>query len=113
MSVYSLLQLAVLIIFATGPPGVVHSLSTAGAALVLAASLFALPLSYAEHSHAHKPSTLLGIYLLLTLLFDVAQARTAWLSITTPRQTALSRLLASSAALKVTILTLEALPKTR
>lgn len=36
-------------------------------------------LSYAEHDRAVRPSTLLGVYLFSTLLFDIVQARTLWL----------------------------------
>ncbi|KPM39618.1 ATP-binding cassette transporter abc3 [Neonectria ditissima] len=113
ISVYSVVQLVLLVLFTTGTPDVVHSLSVAGSSLVFAASLLAIGLSSMEHSRAQKPSTLLGLYILLTLIFDVVQARTAWLSIATWHHTILARLFTSSIALKVVILCLEAIPKTK
>lgn len=35
--------------------------------------------SYTEHIRSVKPSTLVNVYLLITLLFDCAITRTAWL----------------------------------
>ncbi|KAI5464884.1 P-loop containing nucleoside triphosphate hydrolase protein [Mariannaea sp. PMI_226] len=113
ISIFSVLQVAILALFVTGAPGVVHGLSTAGASLVFIASLFIIALSYVEHSRAQRPSTLLIIYILLSLLFDIAQVRTAWLSIASVGQTSLARLFTSSVALKAVILCLEAIPKTR
>lgn len=91
----------------------VHGLSVAGAALVFAASLSAIALSSLEHSRARRPSTLLNIYILLSLIFDIVQARTAWLSIASWHQTILARLFTSSIAVKVIVLCLEAIPKTK
>ncbi|KAK7402406.1 hypothetical protein QQX98_011848 [Neonectria punicea] len=113
ISVYSVTQLALLVLFTTGTPGVVHSLSVAGSALVFTASLLAISLSSVEHSRAQRPSTLLGLYILLTLIFDIVQARTAWLSIATWHHTILARLFTSSIAIKLVILCLEAIPKAR
>ncbi|KAH7019065.1 P-loop containing nucleoside triphosphate hydrolase protein [Ilyonectria destructans] len=113
ITVYSIIQLALLTLFITGAPGVVHGLSVAGAALVFAASLSATALSALEHSRARRPSTLLNIYILLTLIFDIVQARTAWLSIASWHQTILARLFTSSIAVKVIVLCLEAIPKTK
>ncbi|CAM1502428.1 Fc.00g044120.m01.CDS01 [Cosmosporella sp. VM-42] len=113
ITIYAAIQFALLVLLATGTPGVVHGLSIAGSALVFAASFVAIALSYAEHSRAQRPSTLLNVYVLLTLLFDVVQARTAWLIISNSHQSILARLFTSSIAVKLAILCLEALPKTR
>ncbi|KAH7175419.1 P-loop containing nucleoside triphosphate hydrolase protein [Dactylonectria macrodidyma] len=113
ITAYSITQLALLALFITGAPDVVHGLSVAGSALVFVASAFAIALSYAEHSRARRPSALLNIYILLTLIFDIVQARTAWLIIASWHQTILARLFTSSIAVKVIILCLEAVPKTR
>ncbi|KAF4983690.1 hypothetical protein FZEAL_957 [Fusarium zealandicum] len=111
--VYATTQLADLLLVATGSPGIVHDLSVAGSCLVFVASLFAVVLSYTEHSSARRPSTLLTVYVLLTLLFDIVQARTAWLIITDRHQTVQARLFTASIAVKVIVLCLETIPKTR
>ncbi|KAF7560819.1 hypothetical protein G7046_g3309 [Stylonectria norvegica] len=113
VAVYSTLQFSLLILLVTGAPGIVHDLSITAAALVFVASLFATALSFVEHSRALRPSTLLNVYVFLTLLFDIAQARTAWLVITSSHQTVLARLFTTSVVTKVVILCLEAMPKTR
>ncbi|KAH7271040.1 P-loop containing nucleoside triphosphate hydrolase protein [Fusarium solani] len=111
--VYSIAQLATLILVATGTRGIVHDLSLAGSCLTFVASLFAVALSYIEHSSARRPSTLLAIYILLTLLFDIVQARTAWLIITNSHQTIQARLFTASIVVKLVVLCLETIPKTR
>ncbi|KAM5346374.1 hypothetical protein ACJ41O_009379 [Fusarium nematophilum] len=111
--VYAITQLATLILVAAGTPGIVHNLSLASSSLVFVASLFAIALSHTEHSGARRPSTLLTVYVLLTLLFDIVQARTAWLIITNPHQSIHARLFTASIAVKVVILCLESIPKTR
>jgi len=45
----------------------------------LIAALLVLFLSYVEHARSVRPSSLLNVYLLLTLTFDIAQARTLFL----------------------------------
>ncbi|KAI9368784.1 P-loop containing nucleoside triphosphate hydrolase protein [Aspergillus egyptiacus] len=42
-------------------------------------SLFLCVLSYMEHSRSVRPSILLELYLLITLLFDITRTRTLWL----------------------------------
>ncbi|KAM0421107.1 hypothetical protein ACHAPT_011178 [Fusarium lateritium] len=115
--VYSIAQLATLILVATGSRGIVHDLSLAGSSLAFTASLFAVALSYTEHVNARRPSTLLAVYILLTLLFDAVRARTSWLIITNTNanthQTIQARLFTASIAIKVVVLCLETIPKTR
>lgn len=113
ISIYSIIQFSLLVLLAAGHPGVVHGLSVAASALVFFAALFSIPLSFAEHERAKRPSTLLNVYVLLTLLFDVVQARTAWLVIVTSQHDTLARLFTLSVAIKAIILCLEAVPKTR
>ncbi|OBS23407.1 hypothetical protein FPOA_03955 [Fusarium poae] len=109
--VYTATQLGLLILIATGTAGIVHDLSLAGSCLTFVASLLACALSYKEHSCARRPSTLLNVYVLLTLLFDIVQARTAWLLISGSSQQA--RLFTASVVVKAVILCLETIPKTR
>lgn len=72
-----------------------------------------LPLSYLEHGKALRPSIVIGIYISLTLLLDIALARTRWLSAGSTTQHSLARLFFSTTALKAVILVLEAIPKTK
>ncbi|KAF5000296.1 hypothetical protein FDECE_11257 [Fusarium decemcellulare] len=111
--VYAITQLATLVLVATGTPGIVHDLALTGSCLVFIGSLFTIALSYTEHAKARRPSTLLTVYVLLTLLFDIVQARTAWLIITNSHQTIQARLFTASIAFKLVILCLETIPKTR
>ena len=46
------------------------------ATLNFVAALQIVALSYVEHSRSIKPSSMLNVYLLFTLFFDIAQART-------------------------------------
>ncbi|KAK3311692.1 P-loop containing nucleoside triphosphate hydrolase protein [Chaetomium strumarium] len=74
------LQLASLILWATPSASPARTRTTLAAVIVAPISTFALAvLSYAEHSRAVRPSTLIGTFLLATLLFDIAHARTLWL----------------------------------
>lgn len=53
--------------------------SLAAGLLALAAALGLCILSYVEHAKNIRPSSIISIYLLLTLPLDVAQLRTRWL----------------------------------
>ncbi|KAF5978301.1 multidrug resistance [Fusarium coicis] len=110
LAVYAIIQLAVLILIATGIPGVVHGLSLAGSSLVATAAFLAVILSSYEHSCARRPSALLNVYILLTLLFDIVQTRTAWLESQHDIQ---PRLFTASVVVKAVVLCLETIPKTK
>ncbi|KAG5794653.1 hypothetical protein H9Q69_006287 [Fusarium xylarioides] len=99
-----------LILIATGTPDVVHCLSLAGSSLVATAAFSAVFLSSFEHSCARRPSTLLNVYILLTLLFDIVQTRTAWLAAQDDIQ---PRLFTASVVVKAIVLCLETIPKTK
>lgn len=64
--------------------------------------------SHTEHTRSVKPSTLINVYLLLTLLFDCAIARTAWLVYDAE---VVAKLYTSSAAIKLLVLAAEAWEK--
>ncbi|KAM0351956.1 hypothetical protein ACHAPU_002472 [Fusarium lateritium] len=113
LAVYAVTQLAILVLIATGTPGIVHDLSLAGSSLIFAASVLAIALSFKEHSCARRPSTLLNIYMFITVLFDVVSARTTWLAITTSHQNTQARLFTASVVVKAVIICLETFPKTR
>lgn len=53
--------------------------SIAAAAINLVVAIQLAALSWIEHSRSVRPSTLLSIYLLFTIFFDLPQARTLWL----------------------------------
>lgn len=77
ISLYAALQLAVLLYWALGPERL--ELQTAASAIMLINGLLLLFVSHAEHTRSLHPSTLITVYLLLTLLFDCAITRTLWL----------------------------------
>lgn len=65
--------------------------------------------SYFEHTRSVRPSTLLAVFLTLTLLFDVAIARTLWLLVPGAQ---LAAVFTTSVAVKAVLLVLEAREKT-
>jgi len=80
-------------------------------AVTLVGSLCLLPLSYFEHSKSPRPSIILNAYLLITLLFDIAQVRTLWLEIVNQEQRSFASILASYVAVKAIMLVFEAQSK--
>lgn len=53
--------------------------SIAASVLSLLAAVVLVPLSYYEHKRSIRPSSLLSGYLFLSVLLDLAQARTLWI----------------------------------
>ncbi|KAH8891259.1 ATPase-like protein [Thozetella sp. PMI_491] len=107
---YSALQLAILI---HGVRGGASTLFAASAAISLTSSLSIVSLSSLEHSRSPRPSVLLCSYLLLTLLFDIVQTRTLWLSSFESRGLNSARMYTSATAIKAILLVLEAQNKTK
>ena len=70
-------------------------------------------LSVLEHSRAPRPSMVLGGYLFLTLLFDITQCRSMWLSAVNYDETTFVRLFTASVAAKTTLVALESQQKKR
>ncbi len=71
-------------------------------------------LSYLEHERAVWPSTVICVYLLLSILFDAAQCRTLWLLLRTQKHTLLlPALFTAQLANKVVLLLVESIAKTR
>lgn len=54
-------------------------MATTAISVSLIGALVFAPLSYKEHRKSIKPSFILNVYLIITLLFDVAHTRTIWL----------------------------------
>ncbi|KAH8599078.1 ABC transporter-like protein [Bisporella sp. PMI_857] len=75
---YISVQLALIVIWAP-PTNSPAKLSLPASVLSMIAGLLLAALSYFEHSRSVRPSAVLSIYLIFSILFDVAQARTLWL----------------------------------
>lgn len=106
LAIYTALQTALLVLSAQNAA---HPLSLAAAALVFLASLLTVPVSYMDHTRSSKPSLLLESYLFLTLLFDVVQTRTAWLSLSSTN--VMVPLRTAATVVKALNLVLEVVPK--
>lgn len=105
---YVSLQIAILVLACTSK----HNERTAIPASVLSllAATLVLVISVFEHPRTLKPSTLLSVYLFFTLLFDIAQSRTQWLS---SRHSPQTKVFTASIAAKLSVLLVEAQSKTR
>ncbi|KAB5515468.1 P-loop containing nucleoside triphosphate hydrolase protein [Coniochaeta sp. 2T2.1] len=102
IGVYTVLQFAILLYWAVGP--VRLAIQTAAGAVVFVSGFVLLFVSHAEHTRSLNPSTLITAYLLLTLLFDCAMARTLWLLQDTG---VLARLVTTAVVIKVIALSVE------
>ena len=98
------------LIFWAKPSTISTRASIPTAALTLLGSLAFCCLSYAEHVNSVQPSTILNVYLFLSLLFDIARSRTLWLQ---HYNNTLAALLTATIAIKIPILVLEAWNKRR
>ncbi|KAK0706203.1 P-loop containing nucleoside triphosphate hydrolase protein [Lasiosphaeria miniovina] len=113
------LQLATLVLW-TYPPAARTRTTLATAALAPLATLSSCLLSHLEHTRAVRPSSLLGIFLLSTLLFDAAHTRTLWLRAGSQSNghdhngnKSLAHLSVAAAAAKAAVLVAEAVEKRR
>lgn len=79
--------------------------------MAVAATFALCLLSYFEHTRTVRPSYLLESYLLLTLLFDLAQARTLWIRQTDNNGNKVAIVFTVGYALKIVALLLEAAQK--
>ncbi|KAL7796652.1 P-loop containing nucleoside triphosphate hydrolase protein [Trichoderma ceciliae] len=76
------LQLVLVALWAThNGPARLNSVSVAAACVSSASSLMSCALSYFEHGRTLGPSSLLNVFLLVSLLLDAAVLRTVWLSL--------------------------------
>ncbi|KAL4971316.1 P-loop containing nucleoside triphosphate hydrolase protein [Aspergillus desertorum] len=110
--IYAGLELALLILAAVGSFHISH-MFIASSVLQLISALFMLTVSAMDHSRSPRPSTLLNGYVFLTLLLDIARARTLFLSADYDSETIYSSLFCVSVGLKMAILFLEAWQKAR
>ncbi|KAI0130479.1 ABC transporter [Xylariales sp. AK1849] len=108
---YAILQL-ILLVFATRGTEF-RGVFVVSSVVLLASSIGIIALSALEHSRAVKPSLLLSVYLIVTLLFDAAQARTLWLSASQQEGLIYSRLWISAVAVKAILALCECKDKSK
>ncbi|KAI8284941.1 ABC transporter atnG [Colletotrichum sp. SAR11_240] len=82
--------------------------SVAESALGLIEAIALGALSYMEHKRSIRPSALIGLYLFLTIVLDIAQARTLWLR---DGLSSVAGVFTTSLVVKVVVLALEETPK--
>ena len=102
------LQLTLVVLWAVvGPKSRVRSVSLAAACVSCASSLMSCVLSYAEHARSLRPSSLLNVFLFVSVVLDMALLRTLWLA---PQVVAASiqGVFTAAFAAKVVLLVLEA-----
>ncbi|KPM36182.1 Multidrug resistance-associated protein 1 [Neonectria ditissima] len=92
----------------TQSSAVTTRVSLPAAALSFVASISLLSLSYVEHVYSYRPSTVLNLFLLFSILFDATRTRTLWLQ-GYNRSAAIAALVAT--VLKIVILALETIEK--
>ncbi|KAM0811819.1 hypothetical protein AB5N19_12175 [Seiridium cardinale] len=106
IAIWLIMQLVLLILVGTSSFKV-SSLFVASSTVQLITGMFMIVLSYYEHSRSPRPSLLLNIYLAITLLFDIAEARTFWLASATKAETTYTSVFTAAIAVKATVLVLE------
>ncbi|KAJ5740717.1 hypothetical protein N7493_000589 [Penicillium malachiteum] len=87
--------------------------SLATNALLAIGSLVLIVLSYAEHTRSVRPSFILNAYLLITLLFDAARARTLWLRSIDSFNDIIATVTSIAMCAKLVLVVLEAVEKRR
>lgn len=70
-------------------------------------------LSFLEHSRSPRPAIVLNLYLLLTVLFDIAQSRSLWLSALSHQNLHYVRLFTATTVWKAVLILLESTQKQR
>lgn len=102
-----MLQSVLLILYAANS-GVRKPESLAAAALVLVDGLGLCLLSHFEHVRSIRPSTIINTYLMVTLLFDIAQTRTLW---TQDAPRSIASVFTATVVIKSMIVIMEAIEK--
>lgn len=85
--------------------------SIAANAMLCAGVLLLSAVSYAEHTRSVRPSFILNTYLLCSLLFDIAHARTLWLRYVDSYNEAIAIVTSVAVGAKLLLLVLEAVEK--
>ncbi|KAH8903585.1 P-loop containing nucleoside triphosphate hydrolase protein [Coniochaeta sp. PMI_546] len=112
LGVYAVLQLVLLVLSCTRAARLTD-VFVASAALNLVASFCMSWMSFLEHSRSPRPSILLNAFLFLTTLFDVAQARSLWMSAATSSEKSYTGILTASIVVKAVAVVLESMRKER
>ncbi|KAI3390389.1 hypothetical protein diail_9824 [Diaporthe ilicicola] len=107
---YAAIQIALLVAW-TRPGAYGTRASLAAAVLSLLDVLALAALSWLEHSHSLRPSTLINVYLLVSLVFDAVQIRTLWLIDESNPANVLPAEFSAALVIKTSILFLEAVEK--
>lgn len=92
-------------------PARLNSISVATACVSFASSVMSCAVSYIEHARSPRPSALLNVFLLVSVLLDAALLRTLWLSPFVGA--AITGVFTASVGLKAALLVLEAVGKSR
>ncbi|KAL2069425.1 hypothetical protein VTL71DRAFT_14104 [Oculimacula yallundae] len=79
LAILTSFQATVLVLY-SADSSIRSGVSIASASLTLANAVGLVILSYTEHTRSIRPSTVINVYLLLTLIFDVARTRTLFLN---------------------------------
>ncbi|QKX58862.1 uncharacterized protein TRUGW13939_05990 [Talaromyces rugulosus] len=108
ISVFACLQLALLLLWCLSKYTIFPSVSITSAVLGLISAFVIALLSHLEHKKSIRPSFLTSLYILVTLIFDIARARTHWLL---RQHDAVAATLAAIVALKLVMLILESMEK--
>ena len=107
LAVFASLQIVSLVVWAT-PSAPTTRASLAAASLTLLDGIGLCFLSYFEHLRSIRPSSIINVYLLLTIPLDAARIRTLWLRGGSP---IVAAILSSTLSVKVLIFITEALEK--
>ncbi|KAF5252095.1 hypothetical protein FANTH_2843 [Fusarium anthophilum] len=105
IALLAVLHLVLLVLWATRPSNSrLDRVSVAAACVSFASSLMSCVLSRVEHAKSPRPSSLLTLFLVVSLLLDIALLRTLWLI---PVNTAIPAIFTAALALKAIIVVLE------
>ncbi|RKK95508.1 hypothetical protein BFJ68_g14723 [Fusarium oxysporum] len=105
IALLAVLHLVLVVLWATRPSNSrLDRISVAAACVSFASSLMSCVLSRAEHAKSPRPSSLLSLFLAVSLLLDVALLRTLWL---VPMSTAMPAVFTAAFALKAIVVVLE------
>ncbi|KAE9376787.1 putative ATP-binding cassette transporter [Stipitochalara longipes BDJ] len=106
--VFALMQTAILVLYVLKPTLRTRA-TIAAAVLTFVDALGLCLLSHAEHLYSIRPSAIINVYLLITLIFDIARARTLWLHDAGAKS--LAAVFSSTIGVKVMVLVIEAVEK--
>jgi ATP-binding cassette, subfamily C (CFTR/MRP), member 1 len=109
VSAFAVLQLTILLLWATNP-ATASKATIPAASLDFAAACILCVLSSYEHTRTVAPSSVIGLYVLASLISDIARLRTLFLLHTSATQS-IGTILALSTAIKLCVIFTEAASK--